>query len=72
MDLKKIEYKTIDALKNQTIIKAEYDEGNIRLTLEDGRKFYCSATGTNYLWWLLASDESDELCGDEEDDEIQS
>ena len=72
MDLKKIEYKPLDALKYQTIVKAEYDGGNIRLTLEDGRKFYCSATGTHHLWWLLASDESDELCGEEEDDEIQS
>ena len=26
MDLKKIEYKTLDALKYQTIIKAESDE----------------------------------------------
>ena len=25
MDLKKIEYKTLDALKYQTIIKAEYE-----------------------------------------------
>ena len=66
MDLKKIEYKTLDALKNQTIIKAEYDEGNIRLTLEDGRKFYCSARGAHHLWWLLASDESDEFCEEEE------
>ena len=66
MDLKKIEYKTLDALKYQTIIKAEYDEGNIRLTLEDSRKFYCSARGAHHLWWLLASDESDEFCGEEE------
>lgn len=70
MDLKKIEYKPLDELKNQTIVKAEYDEGNIRLTLGDGRQFYCSATGAHHLWWLLALDgskEPDELYGEEEE-----